>query len=486
MPRSGGLTIFGSRQIPCIQSAWRGVELPPDSGQTGTGRAAMPITSRFVVRTATGFLAVGFLALFVIVGMTVWLGERSNSFFEDALVVRDTRNAAIGLRDALRTAEGSQRGYLLTGNEIYLAPFDTAKTQARRQLESLTGLQGNDAQAGPMLRRLTTVVDEKIAEMDSTIALKTRNDEAQALAIIRGNRGKALMDEANVFLFGIILASDERLAAGGTEQQRHALMLRWVSIVGALVIVIVVIGVTVTVVRYAREIAQARDDVRAANQGLEERVERRTADLNLARERAEVLLTEVNHRVANSLQLVASLVRLQANAIQDRAAKDALSEAQARIFAIAKIHQSLYGSGDVRWVALDEYLRELLNHLESTMRAEGHTATLRSEIEPIRLRTDASVSLGVVLTEWVTNAFKYAYPGRPGEIRIRLKNLAGGKGELVVEDDGIGRSDASPAKGTGLGTRIVKTMAAAMHADIDHPDRGQGTAARLVFSVAAE
>ena len=446
----------------------------------------MPITSRFVIRATSGFLVVGLLALVVIVGMTIWLGERANRFFDDALVVRDTRNAAIGLRDALRTAEGSQRGFLLTGNEIYLAPFDTAKAQARRQLESLSGHLAGDAQAAPMLKRLTAVVADKIAEMDETIAFKSGGDEAKAMAAVRSNRGKALMDEANVFLYGVILASDERLADGGNEQQRNALMLRTVSIVGAVVIVIVVGGITVTVLRYAREIAQARDAVNAMNQSLEARVERRTHDLNLARERAEVLLTEVNHRVANSLQLVASLVRLQANAVSDPAAKEALAETQARIYAIAKIHRSLYGSGDVRWVALDEYLRELLAHLESTLRAEGHTATLRHEIEPIRLKTDASVGLGVVVTEWVTNAFKYAYPDRPGEIRVRLKSLDGGTGELVVEDDGIGRGEAAPAKGSGLGTRIVSTMAAAMHARIDHPSRPQGTAARLVFAVAAE
>lgn len=446
----------------------------------------MPITSRFVVRATTGLLFVGFLALFVIVGMTVWLGERAHSFFDSAVVVRDTRVAAVGLRDALRTAEGSQRGYLLTGNEIYLAPFDTAKEQARRQLENLTKILAADAERAPMLARLTTVVAGKIAEMDETVTMKTAGQEAQTQAIVRSNRGKALMDEANVFLFGVILSSDERLAAGGIEQRQNALMLRWVSVIGAIVIIIVVGGVTITVLRYAREIAQARDEVRAMNLGLEARVERRTADLNLARQRAEVLLTEVNHRVANSLQLVASLVRLQSNAVSDPAAKEALAETQSRIYAIAKIHKSLYGSGDVRTVSLDEYLRELLAHLESTLRAEGHTATLRHEIDPIRLKTDASVGLGVVVTEWVTNAFKYAYPENPGEIRVRLKSLDGGTGELVVEDDGVGRSEASPAKGTGLGTRIVSTMAAAMHARIEHPDRRKGTAQRLVFSVAAE
>lgn len=445
----------------------------------------MPISSRFVVQATTIFLIVGFLALFAIVGMTVWLNERSSSFFEDALAQRDTRNAAIELRDALRTAEASQRGYLLTANEIYLAPYDTAKAQAQRQLSALSRGLAAQEQNAPMLRRLAGVVADKIAEMDETIALKNARLDAEALAAISTNRGKALMDEANVFVFGIILSADEKLAIGGIEQQRNLSMLRWTSIIGGFVIIIVVAGVTITVLQYARETAQARDEVRKINLSLEERVERRTADLALARQRAEILLAEVNHRVANSLQLVASLVKLQSNAVKDVAAREALAETQGRIYAVALVHKSLYGSGDVRFVALDEYLRGLLDHLETSMRAEGNTAKLRYDVEPLKLRTDAGVSLGVVVTEWVTNAFKYAYPEHPGEIRVRLRRLPEGRAELVVEDDGIGRSDAAPVKGTGLGTRIVNVMAATLQAKIDYSDRRPGTAARLVFDAAA-
>ena len=443
----------------------------------------MPISSGFVVRATTAFLIVGFLALFAIIGMTIWLGERSQAFFESATTERETRVMAVELRDALRTAEGSQRGFLLTDNEIYLAPFDTAKALAERQLASLNERMAGNDQAAPLLRRLSAIVADKIAEMDQTIALKMENRDDEALGMIRSNRGKALMDEANVFLYGLILAADERLAAGGIEQQRNAAWLRWVSAISAFVIIIVVGGVTYTVLLYARETAQARDEVRLMNASLEDRVTQRTADLALARERAEALLAEVNHRVANSLQLVAALVKLQSNAVKDPAAKDALAETQARIYAVSRVHKSLYNSGDVRFVALDEYARGILDHLETSMRAEGHTASLRHEIEPIKLPTDASVNLGVVLTEWVTNAFKYAYPDQPGEIRVRLARIEGGKAELVVEDDGVGRSDAAPAKGTGVGTRIVNVMAGSLQGQIDYLPRRPGTAARLVFPV---
>ena len=209
-------------------------------------------------------------------------------------------------------------------------------------------------------------------------------------------------------------------------------------------------------------------------------------DVQLARRRAEVLLAEVNHRVANSLALVASLVQLQANALSDPAAKAALAETHARIFAIGLLHKRLYSSGDVRFVALDEYLSSLLEHLGSAMRNDGHGASLRHQLEPLRLRTDASISLGVVLTEWVTNVFKYAYPDRSGEVRIYLRQIPDGRVELAVEDDGVGRGDLASNKGTGMGTRIVKSMAAGMGAEIEYLERGAGTTARLIFPLPTE
>jgi two-component sensor histidine kinase len=445
----------------------------------------MPITSRFVVRSTIGLLAVGFLALLGIIGMTMWLGERAQVYFNDAIEARDTRGSAVELRNAVQTAESSQRGFLVTGNEIYLAPYGSAKALALRQLDTLRRTLRPYADSEVMLSRLATIIAEKFTEMDQTIALKTELRDADALALFRTNRGKALMDEANVFLSGIISAADARLTAGVSEQRANAAMLRWVSIGGGIVIVLVVAGVIVTVVRYTREIALARDEVRDLNTSLEGRVTARTADLARARDRAEVLVAEVNHRVANSLSLVAALVKLQSNAVKEQAAKDALAETQARIFAISLIHKRLYSSSDVRVVALDEYLSSLLDHLETSMRGEGLGASLRYQLEPLTLQTDASINLGVVVTEWVTNAFKYAYPDRRGEVRVRLKRMPDGQCELVVEDDGVGRSEDAAAKGTGLGTRIVKAMAQTMGAEIQYLARAPGSAARLVFPLKA-
>src|SRR3954468_14297849 len=445
----------------------------------------MPISGRFVVKYAGLLLAIGFLTLLGIVGMTIWLGERAQTYSNDAIEARDTRVSAVELRSAVQSAESAQRGFLVSGNEIYLAPYDSAKVAVRRQLDRLKLLMARK-ESEAMVRRLSVIIAEKIDEMDRSIALKKDQRDAESLSVFRTNRGKALMDEANVFLSSVIRMTDQRLTTGVTEQRENAARLRWVSLIGGIIIVVVVGGVTVLGFRYALEIAQARDKVHNLNVNLEERVRERTSALGLALDRAEVLLAEVNHRVANSLMMVASLVKLQSNALQNKEAKDALAETEARIHAISDVHKRLYRSGDVRLVALDEYLSDLLKNLQSSMQNEGHGASLDYHLEPLKLPTDSSINLGVVVTEWVTNAFKYAYPQRRGEVRVTLKRLADGRGQLLVEDDGVGRHEGAAILGTGLGTRLVKAMAGNLGGEIDYSARQPGTLARLTFPVPAD
>ena len=142
----------------------------------------MPISSRLVINLTVVLLTVGLLALAGIISTTVWLGEKAQVYAEDATSAQNTRIAAVELRAAMQVAESRQRGYLVSSNEIYLAPYDSAKAQVGAQLARLeSALQPFPATAR-LLDRLTRLVTDKIVNMDQTIAAKREFRESDALA----------------------------------------------------------------------------------------------------------------------------------------------------------------------------------------------------------------------------------------------------------------------------------------------------------------
>jgi len=220
-----------------------------------------------------------------------------------------------------------------------------------------------------------------------------------------------------------------------------------------------------------------------ANAELRRAKEKADQEIRVGKERAEVLLAEVNHRVANSLALVAALIRLQVSSSKNDAVKEALSETQARISAIAGMHRSLYTSDDVRHVEMDKYLGTLVREVQGTVN-DQQGPSIRLEAESVSLTSDRAVSIGMIVTELLTNALKYAYPaGSEGEVRVVLKRTGEGSALLAVEDDGIGWREGDVPKGTGLGSRIVKSMAATLGSSIHYVPNISGTRAELTVTL---
>jgi two-component sensor histidine kinase len=215
------------------------------------------------------------------------------------------------------------------------------------------------------------------------------------------------------------------------------------------------------------------------------RREKEAADreVRAARDHAELMLREVNHRVANSLAIVAALTNMQRSQVTEPSAQRALDEMQGRILAIAGVHKRLYTSQNVQTVDIQAYLDGLLEELRSAMVAWGTDHEIQLHTEPLSLPTDKAVSLGIIVTELVTNAYKYAYVGGTrGDIRVRMTR-DGDEACLSVEDDGVGISHTGGATGTGLGTRVIKAMSGRLGAEISYPPTPKGTRAMLCFAV---
>jgi two-component sensor histidine kinase len=221
--------------------------------------------------------------------------------------------------------------------------------------------------------------------------------------------------------------------------------------------------------RRAKEAAEA--EVRAARDRFEA----------LAAERA-MLMREVNHRVGNSLQMIASMLTLHANAAGNPEVSEALTDATGRVLAVAQVHRRLYTSDDVQSVAVDQYLDALIEDLRRSSET-NELAQLTLSAEPVAVDPDRAVAVGVIVNELVMNALKYAYPEGKGPIRVDIRGTGNGRAMLSVEDDGVGIVPRAQPKSTGLGQRIVRAMGEKLGANIEI-DRGhKGTRVVVAFDV---
>ncbi|MCB1466999.1 MAG: response regulator [Rhizobiaceae bacterium] len=203
-----------------------------------------------------------------------------------------------------------------------------------------------------------------------------------------------------------------------------------------------------------------------------------------ARDRAELMLREVNHRIANSLAMVASLVRMQASIVTDTAAVAALTETQVRIKAISGVHRRLYRSTDIGQVSLNEYIEDLVEDLRSSVQVDGSSSGIELVVEPLIVSTDKTVAIGVAVTELVTNALKYAYDSHaPGQVRVIARALDGGMASVSVEDDGVGWTGSGKPQGTGLGTKIVSAMMTSLNSQLVYQPMAKGTRATFEFAL---
>lgn len=206
-----------------------------------------------------------------------------------------------------------------------------------------------------------------------------------------------------------------------------------------------------------------------------------TLEADEARERADMLLNEMKHRIANSLALVVSMAHMQAGAIESPEARTTMEAFADRVHAFAQVHKGLYDSVSIGTLALDTYLERLVRELHRSYVDRRSVTRLTFESFPASVKVDQAISLGVILSEWVSNAAKFAYPGaRYGEIRACLRRIDDQRAMLVVEDDGIGIVDGK-SPGPGLGSQLVGVLAHGLGGWFELKPRERGMVAALHF-----
>ena len=183
----------------------------------------------------------------------------------------------------------------------------------------------------------------------------------------------------------------------------------------------------------------------------------------------DFLMKEVNHRVQNSLQLVSAFLGMQGRATVNDEVRVSLNEAQNRLNAVALVHRRLYQDGSLEIVDLSRYLENLLSDMSTTMDRKW-SESLDVDLSPILVSTDRAVNIGLVLTELVINAQKYAYGGDAGPLLIKLEQHRNSL-RLIVADRGKGKL---PKGRSGFGTRMLAAIIDRLQGSIDEEPNGPG------------
>ncbi len=469
----------------------------------------MPITQTSFLRTSALLLIVGLLVLVGIVGSTLWLIEQTQHHFSAVLQARDLRTTTASLRIALHEMESSQRGYILSQEEVYLAPYNTARGSIFPHYERLREVVRNYPKYQQRVDALAPALKQKLDELQQTIDLVRAGRQAEAIAIVATDRGKQLMDDARDLLVEIMRDADANVTSSSEEQTASTNMLHKVAIVGGIVIILVMGSSVWTALNYTRDLLKARQEVEKLNADLENRVNERTQDLIRANEEVQRFAYIVTHDLRAPLvnimgftsELDATMKSIQAYVLADG---DPLSEQEIQEARTAASEDLPEAIGFIRSSTrkMDGLINAILKISRDGKRPikpekidlrgllEANLATIQHQIVDAEGTTNLTIgvpeivsdrlSLEQVVGNLLDNAVKYRVPDRPLEIRVAVDRAAGRQVRIDLTDNGRGiaaedhqrvfdlfrRSGQQSQPGEGIGLAHVRTLVRSLGGDI--------------------
>jgi chemotaxis protein methyltransferase CheR len=188
-----------------------------------------------------------------------------------------------------------------------------------------------------------------------------------------------------------------------------------------------------------------------------------------------VLLQEMQHRVANSLQIIASILLLKARGVASEETRQHLKEAHQRVMSVAEIQRHLYLTQGTDQIDVGLYLSKLCESLASSMIAEDQPISVKVICDDGKIDSDKAVSLGLIVTELVINSVKYAFPVfKDGAAIVVTYEINGPDWHLTITDNGVGKAPVVAGKAIGLGTAIVDALVKKLGAVLDTASNADG------------
>ena len=209
-------------------------------------------------------------------------------------------------------------------------------------------------------------------------------------------------------------------------------------------------------------------------------LERLQAELRKRVERRTASLAEVHHRVKNNLQIISSLLMLQAEKLTNAADKAVFGECRDRIYSMARLHEQLYSSGAYSDLDFAAHLREMAEMFVNSHTPPGCNLALEVRADPVAVDLDTAVTLGLIANELLLNALKHGFDGRSaGKLTVELH--AGNPNQMTVRDDGSGLPPGFDASNTGLGIELVLGMTRQIRGEVNIKNDPSGGTRTTIF-----
>lgn len=391
--------------------------------------------------------------------------------------------------------DGEVQGVVAAG--LLLDFFVRSEARGRERAAQRIWLVDRDATALPLtqagaIELPSQEVLRSIVAAPGATALETR-----ALSGAEFAYASARLDSGLRLLVG--------LPTGDIRRAANAVLLRRAAELAAFLLaclVVIVLGADIAIARPLRMLAarvrQWRpgasfsgramrgepEEVRALEQAFADAaraIAAREEDLRAAVRQRDLLMAEIHHRVKNNLQIVASLLNLQAGRLRDPKARAEFATARDRVQALATLHRHLYTNRSFEAIALRPFLEELGHQLFAALgERPGQRIKLVVEADDLEIVTDQAVSLALLITETVTNAIKHGFPdARSGTVTVSV-HAEGDEVTLKVRDDGLGMRLTEEGGERGIGLTLIRGFAQHLGGEIEMLEDG-GTEMRLRF-----
>ncbi|UTP39334.1 CHASE3 domain-containing protein [Phenylobacterium sp. LH3H17] len=410
-------------------------------------------------RLLAGTVAALFLTFASVGGVFFWYDHAARKVAH----THEVRNGIADVLQALTDSESAQRGYVLTGEQRFIEQIEDGRERAEAEVNAVDILTADNPQQQARIVTLRALMAKRLDVVDQVVAERRKGDAPAALSIILRGEGIAAMEGVR----RIVTQLETEEARLLDQRARQTVLIR-----AGLIILLVGFALVLTFlfVKAQRELSLDRE----VEADTAERLRALLADRSL-------LLDEVNHRVKNSLQQIASVVRLQSRSVPDGPAREALDKTLDRIMAVGRVHEQLYKSGgQVGAFDAGHYAKALAHDLVDSLGREDVQLTTSVEAHVLDLKQ--AVPLALILNELVTNALKYGCPAdRPCRIHVGF-GTDGQDYRLSVSDDGVGLPKGFTSRSKkSLGMRAIEALARQLGGRLVVEQPEAGAAFAVVF-----